>query len=76
MSRTITIDYSVFKTIKEQIPQNIELENIEMFEKLKNDIIGLYIHGILTESQKMNALFKLNKLIHKNIKEKEGVKDE
>lgn len=71
MNRGIAIDYSAFHTIKEQIPQNLELENAEYFEELKNKILYLYFHGILTESQKMSALKKLHKMIHKKLKEKE-----
>lgn len=68
MSKAISIHYNVFQTIGEQISNEYEVQEIELLEKLKEDIFMLYIHDILTESQKDTAIQRLNKKVIKNIR--------
>lgn len=70
MSKQISIHYNVFQTIGEQISNEYEVQEIELLEKLKEDIFMLYIHDILTESQKDTAIQRLNKKVVKNIRSK------
>lgn len=61
------INYSAFTTLKEQL-EDYEVLNLDLLEKLKTQIISLYLHNILTERQKDIAFNKLHKQVMENIK--------
>lgn len=61
------IEYSAFKTLEEQL-KDYEVLNLDLFEKLKDNIIMLYLHDVLTDSQKDVAFNRLHRKLMKNIK--------
>ncbi len=70
----IEIHYNAFQTIKEQIPKEYEVKDIELLEELKDDIIMLYVYNILTEKPKDDAIKRLHKQVIKNLKRKDESK--
>ena len=64
----IEIHYNFFETIKEQLKkQNYKCKNINLYDKAKDSIIYLYVHNILTDSEKEKCINKLHKQILKDI---------
>lgn len=65
--KQLGIHYNCFQSIKEQLDeQNMECKDIEQMEKLKDYIMYLYVHSIITEKEQDNACKRLHKLITKN----------
>lgn len=65
--KELGIHYNCFQTIKEQLDeQNMKCKDIEHMEKIKDNIMYLYVHSIITEKEKDNACNRLHKLITKN----------
>ena len=70
MSKEIVMHYNAFETIKEQIEkQGLKLKDIEHYEQEKFCIIYLYLHNILTESEKDKCIKRLHKEIVKKVEE-------
>lgn len=65
----IEIHYNCFETIEEQLKeQGYKCKDIDIFETAKTNICYLWLHGILTDSEKNKCINKLHKKILKNIK--------
>lgn len=69
--KQIEIHYNPLQTISEQL-EDYEVEDVKFLDKLNYSIFLLYIHDILTESQKDKAIQRLHKKVLKSIK---GVKN-
>ena len=66
----IELHYNVFETLQEQIEkQKYKCNDVEIYDKAKDSILFLYIHGIITDSEKDKFINKLHKEIIKNIRE-------
>lgn len=65
----IEIHYNVFLTISEQL-KDFEVEDVEELDKLEYYIFYLYVHDMLTYSQKNIAIKRLHKRVLKSIKGK------
>ena len=66
----IELHYNVFETLQEQIEkQKYKCNDIEIYDKAKDSILLLYIHGIITDSEKDKFINKLHKEIIKDIRE-------
>lgn len=69
--KIIEIHYNAFSTIKEQLDaQHFKCSDIELYEKAKNNMLYLYIHGFMTDSEKDKVLNKIHKKLLKNIRKK------
>jgi hypothetical protein len=67
--RKIELHYNVFKSLKEQIEeQDCKCKNIELYDDFKTSIFTLYLHNILTESMKNDAIKRLHKQIVSDIR--------
>ena len=67
--RKIGLHYNVFQSLKEQIEaQNYKCKNIQLYDDLKTSILKLYLHNILTESMKNDAIKRLHKQIVSDIR--------
>ena len=65
----IEIHYNAFQTLEEQL-KDFEVEDVEELDKLKYYIFYLYVHDMLTDSQKDTAIKRLHKRVIKSIKGK------
>lgn len=65
----IEIHYNAFQTISEQL-KDFEVEDVEELDKLGYYIFYLYVHDMLTDSQKDTAIKRLHKRVLKSIKGK------
>ena len=65
----IEIHYNAFQTISEQL-KDFEVEDVEELDKLEYYIFHLYLHDMLTDSQKDTAIKRLHKRVLKSIKGK------
>ena len=65
----IEIHYNAFQTISEQL-KDFEVEDVEELDKLEYYIFYLYVHDMLTDSQKDTAIKRLHKRVMKSIKGK------
>lgn len=65
----IEIHYNAFQTLAEQL-KDFEVEDVEELDKLKYYIFYLYVHDMLTDSQKDTAIKRLHKRVIKSIKGK------
>ena len=69
----IGIYYNAFETIEEQLKkQGYSCKDVEIYEKTKDSIMYLWIHGYLTETEWNKLLNKLHKKIIKNVEKVEG----
>lgn len=67
--RMIEIHYNAFDSIKLQIAkQKYKCKDVELFDKLKDSIIFLYVHNILTDDEENKCFNKLQKQIVKSIR--------
>ena len=67
------IHYNAFETIEEQLKeQGYSCKDVEIYEKTKDSIMYLWVHGYLTEAEWNKLLNKLHKKIIKNVKKVEG----
>ena len=67
----LTIDYGfVSPTLEEQLNKyGFTLgDKAELMERLKNAMLLLYIHDVLTESQEQRAIERLHKMVEKEMK--------
>ena len=67
----IEIHYNAFQTLEEQL-KDFEVEDVEELDKLKYYIFYLYVHDMLTDSQKDTAIKRLHKRVIKSIKGKKA----
>ena len=67
----IEIHYNAFQTLAEQL-KDYEVKDIENLDNLKYYVFYLYLHDILTESQKDTAIKRLHKQVIKSIKGKKA----
>ena len=65
----IEIHYNAFQTISEQL-KDYEVEDVEELDELEYYIFYLWLHDILTDSQKDTAIKRLHKRVLKSIKGK------
>lgn len=67
----IEIHYNAFQTISEQL-KDFEVEDVEELDKLEYYIFYLWLHNILTDTQKDTAIKRLHKQVIKSIKGKKA----
>lgn len=65
----LEIHYNAFQTISEQL-KDYEVEDVEELDKLEYYIFYLWLHDILTDSQKDTVIKRLHKKVLKSIKGK------
>ena len=65
----IEIHYNAFQTISEQL-KDYEVEDVEELDKLEYYIFYLWLHDMLTDSQKDTVIKRLHKRVLKSIKGK------
>jgi hypothetical protein len=67
--RIIELHYNAFESIELQLArQHYKCKDIDIFEKSKDNILYLWFHNILTDTEKNKCLNKLHKQIVKSIK--------
>lgn len=65
----IELHYNAFESLELQITrQHFTCQNIDIYEKAKDDIMYLYIHSFLTDTEKNKAFNRLHKKILKELK--------
>ena len=65
----IEIHYNAFQTISEKL-KDFEVEDVEELDKLEYYIFYLWLHDMLTDSQKDTTIKRLHKRALKSIKGK------
>ena len=68
-SQYLKIHYNAFDSIEEQLAeQGYFCENIKIYETAKDDILFLYIHNFMCDSEKDKVINKLHKKLMYNIR--------